>query len=136
MNSAGWIGSTTEESRSRRRRGVILTPIGLKKLQAAILSVEIQENQGNHFTLEELGDRIKLSTKTLSRLWSLHSGVDQRTLKLCFGAFDLELKPEDYTSLSESREITVAELTSAELTSNVSRYGEFRSAINQYWCSR
>ncbi|MER3478264.1 MAG: hypothetical protein C4287_19615, partial [Leptolyngbya sp. ERB_1_2] len=116
MNSAGWIGGTTDESRTKRRRGVVLTSVGLKKLQAAILAVEIKENQGNRFTLEDLGDRINISTKTLSRLWSLHSSVDQKTLKLCFSAFDLELRPEDYTSLNES-----GETTSAETASNVSR---------------
>ncbi|MEQ8464544.1 AAA-like domain-containing protein [Coleofasciculus sp. E1-EBD-02] len=85
----------------KRRRGVILTPVGLKRLQAGIQAVEIAENNGNRLTLEELGDRINLSTKTLSRLWSLNTAVDQRTLKLCFAAFDLQLHPEDYTTCSE-----------------------------------
>jgi transcriptional regulator with XRE-family HTH domain len=110
MNSRRWSSGTTEQSRAKRRRGVVLTPAGLKRLQAAILSVEIKENKGHRFTLEDLGDRINISTKTLSRLWSLNSGVDQKTLRLCFSAFDLELKPEDYTSLGESEEATVIEL--------------------------
>jgi transcriptional regulator with XRE-family HTH domain len=83
----------------KRRRGVVLTPIGLQRLQAAILAVEVAENQGQRFTLEELGDRINVSTKTLSRLWSLNSGVDQKTLKLCFSAFNLELRRDDYLPL-------------------------------------
>ena len=85
----------------KRRRGVILTPVGLKRLQAGIQAVEIAENNGNRLTLEELSERINLSTKTLSRLWSLNTAVDQRTLKLCFAAFDLQLHPEDYTTCSE-----------------------------------
>lgn len=85
----------------KRRRGVILTPVGLKRLQAGIQAVEIAENSGNRFTLEELSDRINLSTKTLSRLWSLNTAVDQKTLKLCFATFDLQVHPEDYTTCSE-----------------------------------
>lgn len=84
-----------------RRRGVLLTSCGLQRLQAAILVLEIGQNNGNHFTLEQLSERIQISTKTLSRLWSLNATVDQRTLKMCFSAFDLELRSEDYTISSE-----------------------------------
>jgi hypothetical protein len=90
-----------EKSRAKRRRGVVLTSAGMKRLQAAILAVEITQNNGNRFSLEELSDRIQVSTKTLTRLWSLDAGVDRKTLKLCFSAFNLELRPSDYTILSE-----------------------------------
>ncbi|MBD0347460.1 MAG: AAA-like domain-containing protein, partial [Coleofasciculus sp. Co-bin14] len=93
--------NTTKQSIRRRRRGVVLTPAGLKRLQEAIQAVEIAENKGDRFTLEELGDRTNVSTKTLSRLWSLNSSVDQKTLKLCFSAFNLELRQDDYTTCGE-----------------------------------
>jgi hypothetical protein len=78
-----------------------LTPAGLKRLQEAIQAVEIAENKGDRFTLEELGDRMNVCSKTLSRLWSLNSCVDQKTLKLCFSAFKLELGKDDYTTCGE-----------------------------------
>ncbi|MEH2436999.1 MAG: AAA-like domain-containing protein [Nostoc sp.] len=90
-----------KHSKSTRRRGVVLTSAGLKRLQAAILAIEKVQNSCEHFTLEELGDRMNVSTKTLNRLWSLDKGVDQKTLKLCFSAFNLELHREDYAILSE-----------------------------------
>ncbi|WP_460200820.1 AAA-like domain-containing protein [Scytonema sp. NUACC21] len=90
-----------KQSRVRRKRGVLLTNAGLRRLQAAILAWEARNN-GRRLTLEELSTRIKISTKTLSRLWSLNATVDQRTLKLCFSAFALELQSEDYTIGGES----------------------------------
>ena len=98
------IPNRTEPSKMRRRRGVMLTPGGLRRLQAAIQEVEIAENNGDRFTFEQLGDRMNLSTKTLSRLWSLNAGVDQKTLKLCFSAFNLKLSQNDYITLSEPDE--------------------------------
>ncbi|WP_297088529.1 AAA-like domain-containing protein [Thermoleptolyngbya sp. C42_A2020_037] len=88
----------------KRRRGVVLTHAGLKRLQAAIAAVEIAENNGERFTLEELGDRIRVSTKTLSRLWSLNSGLDRRTLHLCFTSFNLDLQPGDYVVVDDLAE--------------------------------
>ncbi len=70
-----------KQSQIKRRRGIVLTPTGLKRLQAAILAVEMAQNNGDRFTLEELGDRMNISSKTLGRLWSLNVGVDQKTLK-------------------------------------------------------
>ncbi|RCJ32463.1 hypothetical protein A6770_18805 [Nostoc minutum NIES-26] len=85
-----------KQSKTRRKRGVLLTSVGLKRLQTAIRAVEIVQNNGARFTLHELSDRVQVCTKTLSRLWSLNASVDQRTLKLCFNTFDLELSTEDY----------------------------------------
>lgn len=93
-----------ENQKTKRIRGVILTAIGLKRLQAAIELAEVQENNGERFTQEELSERMKVSTKTISRLWSLTTGLDQRTLKFCFSAFNLELRKEDYTCSDKSGE--------------------------------
>ncbi|WGV25907.1 hypothetical protein [Halotia branconii] len=35
-----------EQTKTRRKRGVILTPTGLKRLQTAIQTVEVVEKQG------------------------------------------------------------------------------------------
>ncbi|MEH2050650.1 AAA-like domain-containing protein [Nostoc sp.] len=90
-----------KQSKSTRKRGLVLTIAGLKRLQAAILTIEKVQNNGRRFTLEDLGDRMNVSTKTLNRLWSLNTGVDQKTLKLCFSAFNLELHREDYAIVRE-----------------------------------
>lgn len=87
-----------------RRRGVVLTFVGIKRLQEAILSVEIEENKGERLSLEKLSDRMNISTKTLSKLWSSSAGVDQKTLTLCFSAFNLDLNREDYIAVSEANE--------------------------------
>lgn len=84
---------------TKRRRGILLTNRGLQRLQAAIQAEEMRHNNGNRFTLEQLSDRIQVSTKTLNRLWSLNASVDQRTLKMCFSSFALQLLREDYTEL-------------------------------------
>ena len=104
-----------KQSKSTRRRGIVLTIAGLKRLQAAILAVEKVQNNGEHFTLEDLGDRMNVSTKTLNRLWSLNIGVDQKTLKLCFSAFNLELHSEDYAILSEPNNTESSQTLSVSL---------------------
>ncbi|MUG98155.1 hypothetical protein F7734_39950 [Scytonema sp. UIC 10036] len=98
-----------EQSKKKRRRGVTLTSIGIKRLQSAILSMEIVENKGERLSLEELSDRINVSSRTLSKLWSSSVGVDQKTLKLCFSAFNLELQSQDYTNVSEANETETSE---------------------------
>lgn len=97
-----------QQHKTKRRRGVVLTPLGLQRLQEAILSWEILNNKGDRLTLEQLSRQINISTKTLSRLWSLSSSVDHKTLKLCFAAFNLEVYEEDYTVLTEDNEIELS----------------------------
>ncbi|WP_414580979.1 AAA-like domain-containing protein [Scytonema sp. PCC 10023] len=131
-----------KQSKSRRRRGIVLTPVGLKRLQAAILAVEKAHNNGDRFTLDELGLRMNVSSKTLSRLWSLDRGVDQKTVKLCFSAFNLELCSEDYTILDEpnqaetSGELLVSldtqEVSSCESLSEDS-FNEQRDKLKHFW---
>ncbi len=101
--------------KSTRRRGFVLTTIGLKRLQTAILAVEMAENNGDRFTLDELGSRMNVSSKTLSRLWSLNVGVDQKTLRSCFSTFNLELAKEDYAILSEANETETSHALSLSL---------------------
>ncbi|MBW4565023.1 MAG: AAA-like domain-containing protein [Mojavia pulchra JT2-VF2] len=100
------------QTKTKRKRGVILTPTGLQRLQEAILSWEIVENKGNRLTLEQLSRQINISTKTLSRLWSLSASVDHKTLKLCFSAFNLEVDEKDYTVLTGENEPDMSVLLS------------------------
>lgn len=80
----------------RRRRGVILTPQGLQKLQSAKTDAEFSENAGNRYTLEALSERTALAVDTLVKVFACESGVDKQTLKFCFRAFNLLLESADY----------------------------------------
>lgn len=88
----------------RRRRGVILTPQGLEKLQIAKSKLEGQGNHSNHYTLEVLSEHTGLSVDTLVKALKCKTGVDKQTLKDCFKAFNLVLKPRDYCSPESQRE--------------------------------
>jgi len=101
-----------KQTKSKRRRGVVLTPAGLQRLQEAILSWEVARNKGDRLTLQELSTQISISTKTLSRLWSLSKGVDQKTLKLCFSAFNLKLNDGDFRVSSGDNESEILEFFS------------------------
>jgi transcriptional regulator with XRE-family HTH domain len=104
-----------KQSKSKRRRGIVLTLAGLKRLQEAIVAIEIAENRGERFSLNELSTRMNVSTRTLSRLWSLNASIDQKTLRLCFSAFNLELAREDYAVLNESNNTKALQKLSVSL---------------------
>lgn len=89
-----------DQPKQRRKRGVVLTPEGLKKLAAARQQVELQENAGRKYTLEELSDRTRLAPFTVAKVWAREEGVDKQTLECIFRAFDLQLDKSDYTLLS------------------------------------
>lgn len=116
-----------KQSKSTRKRGLVLTIAGLKRLKAAILAMEKVQNNGDRFTLEDLGDRMSVSTKTLNRLWSLDTGVDQKTLKLCFSAFNLELHTEDYAILSEPNNSVSSQALSLSLNTQEKKSSPFLS---------
>jgi hypothetical protein len=80
----------------KRRRGVVLTPQGLQKLQVARSTVETEQNSGDRYTLEGLGNLTGLSVDTLMKVFARETGVDRQTLKNCFNAFDLVLESADY----------------------------------------
>ncbi|MDY6900281.1 MAG: AAA-like domain-containing protein [Cyanobacteriota bacterium] len=105
-----------EAARQRRRRGIVLTAMGLKRLQTAIQSAQLQENEGRRFTQEELSNRIGVSTNTLSRLWSLKTAVDSRSVKLCFSSFNLELTESDYSTGEEAEQFDGIEYPSGPVS--------------------
>ncbi|MEH1864582.1 MAG: AAA-like domain-containing protein [Nostoc sp.] len=119
--------------KNKRKRGVVLTSTGIKRLQSAILSVEIVENKGEHLSLEEISSRIHVSSRTLSKLWSLSESVDQKTIKLCFSAFNLELHSEDYTIVNKANETETSELLSiANIEENLSQRSELTSLVKEH----
>jgi transcriptional regulator with XRE-family HTH domain len=81
----------------KRKRGIVLSPKGWQRLQAAEQQSVNQSNLGKSYTLQELSDRTGLSPNTLARVRSRRVAVDQQTLENYFRAFDLMLSPDDYT---------------------------------------
>ena len=81
-------------TKSIRRRGVILSSQGSRKLIQTKSDLEVQQNQ--RYTLESLSEKIGLTPNTISKVFTCSSGVDKRTLKCCFQAFNLTLTREDY----------------------------------------
>lgn len=79
-----------------RRRGVILTPQALEKLQKAKSELEISENNGITYTLEALSARTGLDSHTLIKVFTCEKRVDRRTLSRCFQAFNISLESNDY----------------------------------------
>lgn len=88
----------------KRKRGVGLSASGLRRLNRAIQTVEGEENQGKQFSAEELSDRTGISTSTLSRLWAAKTGVDRRSLRLLFNAFNIDMLESDIQQVCEEVE--------------------------------
>jgi DNA-binding HxlR family transcriptional regulator len=82
--------------KKRRKRGVILTNQGFQKLQAAKSEAESDENNDKRYTLEDLSLRTSLDPDTLMKVFACTTGVDKRTLTICFRAFNLRLESTDY----------------------------------------
>jgi transcriptional regulator with XRE-family HTH domain len=78
-----------------RRRGVILTSQGSRKLIQAKAEVEAERNF-KRYTLEDLSEETGLTSNTLSKVFNGSSGVDKRTLECCFETFGLTLLKDDY----------------------------------------
>lgn len=115
-------------TKSIRRRGVTLSYQGYKKLIKAKSDLEVQQNQ--RYTLEYLSEKIGLTPNTISKVFTCSSGVDKRTLKYCFQAFNLTLTGKDYLylqsnqdNLAETNPISQAEICFfPKLTCNSSLY--------------
>ena len=86
-----------------RRRGVILTEKGFKKLHQAKAKMEVEQDF-KRYTLEALSEETGLTPTTLSKVFTGSAGVDKRTLRCCFGAFDLTLIEDDYLYLKPAQD--------------------------------
>lgn len=84
----------------KRRRGIISTPQGWQRLQAAKRHSEIRENSGNLYTLEDLRDRTNLSLNTLTKIQHRQVVVDRQSLECYFSAFNLTLNSSDYSKFN------------------------------------
>ena len=91
--------------KQRRKRGVVLTPEGLEKLQNARRESELEEKFGQRYTLEELSERTELDLQTIKRVLAGKEGVDRRTIENFFLAFNLKLIPEDYTKPNPNKRV-------------------------------
>lgn len=107
--------------KQRRKRGVILTNQGFQKLQAAKSEAESDENNDKRYTLEDLSLRTSLDPDTLMKVFACTTGVDKRTLTICFRAFNLQLESTDY------------QRPESDLNQEDSR-GEIQNTIPQYAC--
>ncbi|MBD2233944.1 WD40 repeat domain-containing protein [Phormidium tenue] len=83
-------------AKKSRRRGVVLSLTGQRKLDAARRQLEATLNNGDRFTLEEISDRTRLALSTVTRVLDRQNGVDKQTLDQFFAAFDLLLERTDY----------------------------------------
>jgi class 3 adenylate cyclase len=81
----------------RRKRGVVLTLRGWQRLQTTQRQSEIQENAGNSYTLEQLGELTRLSPNSIAKVQHRQVPVDRHTLESYFSAFNLTLDADDYT---------------------------------------
>ncbi|WP_159786208.1 NB-ARC domain-containing protein [Sodalinema gerasimenkoae] len=65
-------------------------------MNTARRQIELQDNEGQRFTLEELCDRTQLSLKTITKVLDAKTTVDRQTLEAFFCAFSLTLDRTDY----------------------------------------
>jgi transcriptional regulator with XRE-family HTH domain len=80
----------------RRKRGIILSDRGWKKLQSAKEAAQERENGGHRFTLETLAEKTGLAVDTLMKVAARELKVDKQTLKQYFQAFGLVLEKPDF----------------------------------------
>lgn len=89
------LGTAVIPTKHSRRRGVVLTQMGLQKLMQ---SHAICDQYGNRYSYEILAGFSQLDPRTVSRILSCETKIDKRTLKIFFHAFNLQLEAEDYTT--------------------------------------
>jgi WD40 repeat protein len=83
-------------AQKRKRRGVVLSPLGWQRLQEAQEQLAIAANGGYAYTLEQLSELANLSVRSISRLQGCNVAVDRQTLEEFFRAFKLALNEQDY----------------------------------------
>jgi WD40 repeat protein len=98
------MNSSINTSRGRKR-GVILTPDGYRRLQEAKATSELRDNLGSRYSLAALSDRTGLAQRTVVKALDREVRIDRSTLEQLFQAFGLELLRSDYT-MSSTQEIS------------------------------
>jgi WD40 repeat protein/transcriptional regulator with XRE-family HTH domain len=87
---------TAKPAQRRKRRGVILSPWGLQRFQAAQEQLASIANGGYAYTLEQLSDLTGLSVRSIGRIRTGKAAVDRQTLEELFRTFNLTLTQQDY----------------------------------------
>lgn len=109
-------------NRSKRKRGVILSSTGWKRLQMAQKASEAKNNRGFTYTLEDLNELTGLSSHTLTKVRRCNKPVDKQTLIDYFLAFNIELTDTDYIkpipALQNKTEQSNTDLTNVEIVSS------------------
>ncbi len=93
------------QPQSKRKRGVILSPVGWQRLQEAQAQAEMEANGGHPYTLEDLNEITGLSSHTLTKIRRRQAPVDKRSLEDYFSAFNLTLTPSDYIKPTSATEV-------------------------------
>jgi hypothetical protein len=101
-------------TKKTRRRGVVLSPIGQRKLESARQQLAQTINAGDRLTLEDLSEHAQIATSTVARVLAAEVGVDKLTLEHVFGALSLHLEPEDYQKPAQSKQFPAALIQSIE----------------------
>ncbi|MDJ0575110.1 MAG: NB-ARC domain-containing protein [Xenococcaceae cyanobacterium MO_234.B1] len=97
--------------RSKRQRGVILSPVGWQRLQSAQAQAEREANHRHPYTLEDLNEITGLSPHTLTKIRRRQAPVDKRSLEDYFSAFNLTLTPSDYIKPTSATQIQKEKVT-------------------------
>jgi len=79
----------------RSLRGLVLSEVGMARVNRARRRRELDRNDGSRISLEQLGEAAGLSAKTMSRLFSRDVPVDRRSIELLFSELGLSLETED-----------------------------------------
>ena len=87
----------SSSQKSKRKRGVILSEEGWRRLESAQRLREKQANKAISYTLEDLNELTGLSSHTLTKVRRRQKPVDRQTLEDYFRAFGLDLTSADYT---------------------------------------
>ncbi len=97
--------------RPKRKRGVILSPVGWQRLQSAQTESEREANHRHPYTLEDLNEITGLSPHTLTKVRRRKAPVDKRSLEDYFSAFNLTLTPSDYIKPTSVTQIQQEKVT-------------------------
>jgi WD40 repeat protein len=89
--------------KQKRNRGVIITPEGLEKIEAARSQLELQDNFGERYTYEKLSEITNLDINTIKKILVTQEGVDRRSLEKLFLAFQLKLTANHYTKTNHNQ---------------------------------
>lgn len=114
--------NSDERPIARRRRGVVLTTLGLERLQGVITQLAAQHNQGLTYSAEALGSLTGVSPSTIRRLRAAKVGIDQRSLQQIFSALALDLTDNDFRWVDRPD----AELAAEELAQPPSSAAAYR----------